>query len=156
MFRIVVMSLAGLAVMFAASGHAFAQAPASPPKAATAADAPAAAPKAGTTSDAAPKSEFDLLKGAWVRPDGGYTIAIASVAANGQLDAIYYNPGKLPFAKALAVREGMTTRISLELRAGGYNGSTYELVYDRVTDRLKGIYYQAVAQQKFEVYFVRK
>lgn len=132
-----------LGVWFAASGVAPAQTPANPSAAVPAADAPV-------------KTEFDLLKGAWVRPDGGYTIAIASVAPNGQIDATYYNPNKLPFAKAQAEREGMTTKVSLELRAGGYNGSTYELVYDRVTDRLKGVYYQAVAQQKFEVYFVRK
>ena len=132
-----------LGVGFAASVQASAQSPANPSTAAPAADAPM-------------KTEFDLLKGAWVRPDGGYTIAIAGVAPNGQIDATYYNPNKLPFAKAQAVREGMTTKVSLELRAGGYNGSTYELVYDRVNDRLKGIYYQAVAQQKFEVTFVRK
>jgi hypothetical protein len=42
-----------------------------------------------------------------------------------------------------------------ELRAGGYNGSTYTLKYDAASDRLKGVYYQAVAKQKFEVVFVR-
>jgi hypothetical protein len=137
------MRLAAAPLVLATAGHAIAQSPAGPPAAAALADAPA-------------KTEFDLLKGAWVRPDGGYTIAIASVASSGQIDASYYNPNKLPFAKALAYREGMTTRVSLELRAGGYNGSTYELVYDRATDRLKGVYYQAVAQQKFDVVFVRK
>jgi hypothetical protein len=43
----------------------------------------------------------------------------------------------------------------LELRAGGYNGSTYTLTYDPSADVLKGVYYQAVAQQKFDVYFTR-
>jgi hypothetical protein len=42
------------------------------------------------------------------------------------------------------------------LRAGGYNGSTYELTYDPAGDRLKGSYYQAVAKQKYEIYFLRK
>jgi hypothetical protein len=42
-----------------------------------------------------------------------------------------------------------------ELRAGGYNGSTYTLKYDAASDQLKGVYYQAVAKQKFEVGFVR-
>ena len=97
-----------------------------------------------------------MLKGSWVRPDGGYTIAIRGVASNGQLDAMYFNPGALPFATAQAGQDGDTVRVFLELRAGGYGGSTYELAYDPADDRLKGIYYQAVAKQRFEVTFVRK
>ncbi len=97
-----------------------------------------------------------MLKGAWVRPDGGYTIVIRSVGANGQLEAMYFNPNQLPFAKAQASREGVLLRVFFELRAGGYAGSTYELVYDSASDRLKGTYYQAVARQKFDIVFVRK
>jgi hypothetical protein len=104
----------------------------------------------------APAASLDVLKGAWVRPDGGYMIAIKSVAPDGKLEAMYFNPNMLPFAKAQATREGAALRASFELRAGGYDGSTYELTYDPATDRLKGIYYQAVAKQKFEVYFARK
>ena len=44
----------------------------------------------------------------------------------------------------------------LELTAGGYAGSTYELTYDLASDSLKGTYYQAVAKQKFDVHFVRR
>ena len=113
-----------------------------------------------TTAAAVPaateKSGLDVLKGAWVRPDGGYTIAIKSIGPNGALDAMYFNPNQLPFAKAQATREGAALRVFLELQAAGYGGSTYELIYDPATDRLKGIYYQAVAKQKFEVYFARK
>ena len=105
---------------------------------------------------AAEPVNFDVLKGTWFRPDGGYTIAIKSVDANGQLEAMYFNPNQLPFAKAKGSKEGEILRVSFELRAGGYNGSTYELTYDPATDRLKGIYYQAVAKQKFDVYFARK
>ena len=47
-------------------------------------------------------------------------------------------------------------RPPFELRAGGYDGSTYELTYDPATDRLNGIYYQAVVKQKFDVFFTRK
>ena len=113
-----------------------------------------------TTGKAAPaaaeKSGLDVLKGAWIRPDGGYTIAIKSIGPNGALEAMYFNPNQLPFAKAQATREGATLRVFLELQAGGYAGSTYDLTYDPASDRLKGIYYQAVAKQKFEVYFARK
>ncbi|MEO8133716.1 MAG: hypothetical protein ABI831_07055 [Betaproteobacteria bacterium] len=104
----------------------------------------------------APKSGAEVLQGAWVRPDGGYTIVIKGVGPTGLLDAMYFNPNPLPFAKAQATQEGAALRVSLELRAGGYNGSTYELTYDRANDRLAGVYYQAVAKQKFDVHFVRK
>ena len=104
----------------------------------------------------ADKSGLEVLKGAWIRPDGGYTIAIKSIGPNGALEAMYFNPNQLPFAKAQATREGATLRVFLELQAGGYAGSTYDLTYDPASDQLKGIYYQAVAKQKFEVYFARK
>ena len=83
---------------------------------------------------------LDVLKGNWVRPDGGYTIAIKGVGPDGRLDAMYFNPSPLPFARAQAVQEGTKLRVSLELRAGGYGGSTYELIYDPASDRLQGSY----------------
>jgi hypothetical protein len=107
--------------------------------------------------DSAPASAgLDVLKGNWVRPDGGYTIAIKGVGSDGQLEAMYFNPNPLPFSRAQAVQEGTALRVSLELRAGGYGGSTYELTYEAAGDRLKGVYYQAVAKQRYEIYFVRK
>lgn len=99
---------------------------------------------------------FALLKGNWVRPDGGYTVAIENVAPDGRLDAMYFNPNPLPFARSQATQEGTTLRVFLELRAGGYGGSTYELTYDAAGDRLVGIYHQAVAKQRYEIHFVRK
>ena len=111
----------------------------------------------GASSPAAAASpDINVLKGAWVRPDGGYTIVIRSIGPNGQLDAMYFNPNLLPFAKAQASRAGEKLRAFFELRAGGYDGSTYELTYDPATDRLTGIYYQAVAKQRFDVSFARK
>jgi hypothetical protein len=120
------------------------------------AGAQATAPGTEPVPTVAAKISSDVLKGAWVRPDGGYTIAIKSVSPNGQLEAMYFNPNQLPFAKAQAAQDGTALRVSFELQAGGYAGSTYELTYDPATDRLKGIYYQAVAKQRFEVYFVRR
>jgi hypothetical protein len=99
---------------------------------------------------------FDKLTGAFSRPDGGYTIVIKSVAPDGKLDATYYNPRPLPFEKAQATRDGKTFKVFLELTAGGYNGSTYTLTYDPESDQLKGVYYQAVQKQSYEVFFVRK
>ena len=135
--------LLGLMLAFASVGAATAQ---GTPPAAKNPDTPAVT---GTISS-------DVLKGVWVRPDGGYAIVIKGAGPSGQLDAMYYNPSPLPFAKAQASQEGAILRAFFEIRAGGYNGSTYELSYDPAVDRLKGIYYQAVAKQKFEVYFVRK
>jgi len=98
---------------------------------------------------------FATLPGRWVRPDGGYVINIKSVDASGKLDASYANPNPLPFSRAEATRNGNTIKLFFELRAGGYNGSTYTLTYDPASDTLKGVYFQAVAQQKFDIYFMR-
>jgi hypothetical protein len=98
---------------------------------------------------------FATLPGRWVRPDGGYVINIKSVDASGKLDASYANPNPLPFSRAEATRDGNTIKLFFERRAGGYNGSTYTLTYDPASDTLKGVYFQAVAQQKFDIYFMR-
>ena len=98
---------------------------------------------------------FGVLPGRWVRPDGGYVINIRRVDAGGKLDADYANPNPLPFSRAEATRDGKAIRLFFELRAGGYNGSTYTLTYDAANDVLRGVYFQAVAQQKFDIYFTR-
>lgn len=103
-----------------------------------------------------PQTALGALLGRWVRPDGGYVIAIKSVDAGGMLEASYANPNPLPFYAATATEEGGKLRLFFELRAGGYNGSTYTLSYDAAADRLTGAYYQAVARQTFDVFFVRK
>jgi hypothetical protein len=118
------------------------------------ADPPAGAPVAASKSELA--TAFDALPGRWVRPDGGYVIAIKSIDAGGKLDANYANPNPLPFYAATATEEGGKLKLFFELRAGGYNGSTYTLNYDAAGDRLTGTYYQAVARQTFEVVFARK
>ena len=115
---------------------------------------PSAAP---ASSAAVPSSQpaFTVLLGRWVRPDGGYIISVRGVDAGGRLDASYANPAALPFYTAEVNRDGDALKVFLELRAGGYNGSTYTLAYDAASDQLKGVYYQAVARQRFEVAFVR-
>jgi hypothetical protein len=107
------------------------------------------------TTGSGAQAEFGILQGRWVRPDGGYVITIRSANAGGKLDASYANPSPLPFAKAQAGRSDATLNVFFELQAGGYNGSTYTLTYDPAKDILKGVYYQAVARQRFDVYFVR-
>ena len=115
----------------------------------------AALAQVAAQSRAQSESALNDLPGRWVRPDGGYVISIKSVDADGKIDAAYANPSPLPFARAEATQDGKTIKLFFELRAGGYNGSTYTLVYDPAADVLKGVYYQAVAQQKFDIYFTR-
>ena len=111
--------------------------------------------QAPASAAAASASGFTVLQGRWVRPDGGYVITIRNIDADGKLEAGYANPNPLPFSRAESVRSGGVLRVFLELRAGGYNGSTYTLEYDPSNDTLKGVYFQAVAKQKFDVVFAR-
>lgn len=99
--------------------------------------------------------DVDRLPGRWVRVEGGYVISIKAVGADGRLDAEYANPRTLPFYTAVATSEGGVLKLFLELRAGGYGGSTYTLIYDAASDRLLGEYNQVVVNQKFSVVFVR-
>ncbi|SEB14278.1 hypothetical protein [Variovorax sp. YR216] len=108
---------------------------------------------AGTVAGAADPA---VLRGAWKRTDGNYIILVRDVGTAGEITAMYFNPSPLPFAKAQTSREAGTLRAAFELQAGGYNGSTYELRYDATSDRLVGVYFQAVAKQRFEVSFVRQ
>jgi hypothetical protein len=104
---------------------------------------------------ATPNAAFEKLKGRWLRPDGGYIVEIRSVESGGKLDAAYFNPKPIHVAKAEASQDGGTIKVFIELRDVNYPGSTYTLAYDPQSDQLKGIYYQALQQQIFEVYFER-
>jgi hypothetical protein len=95
------------------------------------------------------------LKGKWLRPDGGYVIEVRTVEDGGTMDVAYFNPRPIKVSQAEATQEGSTTKVFLELRDVHYPGSTYTLRYDPVNDQLKGVYYQAALQQRFEVVFVR-
>ena len=101
-------------------------------------------------------SGFQKLTGRWLRPDGGYILEIKSVDdRSGKMEAAYLNPKPIHVAKAEATREGAGVKIFVELRDVNYPGSTYVLSYDAPSDRLKGVYFQAAHQQRFEVDFVR-
>jgi hypothetical protein len=106
------------------------------------------------TADSA-ESGFRALSGRWLRPDGGYILDIRDVDARGKIDAVYLNPRPIPVARAEATRDSSTLRVFVELRAPGYPGSTYTLIYDPTRDQLAGTYFQAALQQRFDVVFVR-
>ena len=95
-----------------ASGAAFAQ-------------GPVARPATPVAAASASQPALAVLVGRWVRPDGGYVINIKAADASGKLDASYANPNPLPFYTAEATRDSGVIRLFFELRAGGYNGSTY-------------------------------
>jgi|APIni6443716594_1056825.scaffolds.fasta_scaffold1841132_1 hypothetical protein len=103
-----------------------------------------------------PRTGFEALVGGWSRTDGNYHIVIQSVGPDGVLQASYFNPRPLPFAVAQARREGGAVHARFELRAAGYDGSTYDLRLDAASGRLVGTYYQAVAKQTYDVEFTRK
>jgi hypothetical protein len=102
-------------------------------------------------------SSVDLqqLKGKWQRADGGYVIDIRGVDAGGKLDAAYYNPRSIHVAKAVAMVDEPVCKVFIELRDVNYPGSTYNLVWDKANDCLRGVYYQAALNQSYEVGFER-
>ncbi len=87
--------------------------------------------------------------------DGGYILEIRAVDASGKIHGVYLNPKPINIAKAEATRDGSKLNVFVELRAPNYPGSTYTLTYDPQRDQLRGIYFQAVQQQTFNVEFVR-
>ena len=99
--------------------------------------------------------QFEKLVGGWQRPDGGYVLALNSIASDGAVAAAYYNPNTIHVAKAEASGDGDALKVFIELRDVNYPGSTYTLTYDPASDQLKGVYYQAVEKQQFPVAFLR-
>ncbi len=95
--------------------------------------------------------------GTWVRPDGGYIISISKINSDGTLQAGYYNPNPINIGQAKISLKDDTAKLFLELRDedAGYPGCTYDLSYDRRTDQLTGIYYQAVIKQNYNIVFLR-
>ena len=122
-------------------------APAQPP-------APVAAPPALTASDT--PEHFRPLLGEWLRPDGGYVLSVTGVGPDGRAAVSYLNPRPIKVARAEARREGQLVGLFVEFDDVGYPGSTYTLGYDAASGQLRGLYYQAVQRQQFEVVFVRQ
>ena len=101
------------------------------------------------------RPDMGILKGRWLRPDGGYVLTVKSVDANGKMDAAYNNPNPISVSRAEATWEDPAIRVFIELWGKGYPGSTYRLTYDPKSNELRGIYFQAALRQSFEVVFVK-
>jgi hypothetical protein len=101
------------------------------------------------------KTEFESLKGRWVRPDGGYIVAVREIDASGKMVASYFNPRSINVSRAEASRDGTSLKVFIELRDRNYPGATYNLTYDPGSDQLRGVYFQPALNQSFDVAFVR-
>ncbi|MEN6319876.1 MAG: hypothetical protein ABFD82_14115 [Syntrophaceae bacterium] len=110
---------------------------------------------AGNTNPGNGKRDFQRLEGRWVRPDGGYVLELLSIKKDGSVSASYFNPTPIKVYRAEAKKKNGRITLFVELRDINYPGSTYNLIYDSATDRLKGTYFQAVHKQTFYVEFVR-
>jgi len=102
-----------------------------------------------------PAPDSSKLIGRWLRPDGGYLLVFRDFAPDGRLTAAYFNPRPIKVAQAEWKLQGSQLSAFVELRDVNYPGSTYTLTYDPATDRLAGVYFQAVQRQHFEVEFQR-
>jgi hypothetical protein len=102
------------------------------------------------------KIDQNQLVGRWVRTDseGNYIIEIKS-AADGKLDASYFNPNPIKVGRAEWQQKNGSLVIVVELQDVNYPGSTYTLNLLPAQDRLTGNYYQAVEGTNFNVEFVR-
>ena len=155
---IAVLAVLAAAVVLGVATWRSAPAPATPSDAVGSAapptSAPAATPPAVTASDT--PEHFRPLLGEWLRPDGGYVLSVTGVGSDGRAAVAYLNPRPLGVARAEARREGEIVGLFVEFDDVGYPGSTYTLGYDAASGQLKGLYYQAVQRQQFDVYFVRQ
>ena len=84
----------------------------------------------------------------WVRPDGGYILELHEFSTDGSLDAAYYNPEPIHVGRAGWRPSKQGIDLFVELRDVNYPGSIYTLHYDPVTDRMHGVYFQAMYQHQ--------
>jgi len=99
--------------------------------------------------------DFSKLKGRWERPDGGYVLEIRDIAADGKADAGYFNPSPIKVESTQISSEGGVLKVFVTLRDANYPGCTYTLAYDPQADQLFGKYYQAAAQETYDIAFAR-
>lgn len=105
-------------------------------------------------SDEAP--DMKRLLGKWKRTDGDYTVEISSASADGLVDAGYFNPNPINVGRSEWVVDKGILYVMVELQDVNYPGSTYGLQYDPSSDKLLGMYYQAVDESTYNVEFVRQ
>lgn len=115
-----------------------------------------AAEAAPTPAADTPAANVAKVKGRWLRPDGGYVLAVTNIEPDGRAEAGYFNPNPVRVAWSTVKTEGGETKVKVELRDENYPGCLYKLTYVAEKDRLVGTYFQAQQQQTYEVEFVRE
>ena len=100
--------------------------------------------------------EFGILKGEWIRPDGGYVLKINEINEDGFVGAQYLNPKSIRIQDARISLWNEYLKLVVQFNDTGYEGSNYKLFYHEGKDALVGFYYQAQMDQTFKVVFVRK
>jgi hypothetical protein len=100
------------------------------------------------------ETNMDTLLGRWLRPDGNYVIQIDAINDDGKLEAQYFNPRPINIARAEIIPDE-SFRIFIEFDDRGYEGSSYDLIYDPAGDVLTGKYFQATYGQTYQIGFIR-
>jgi hypothetical protein len=95
------------------------------------------------------------LLGKWVRTDASFTIEVISVDKNGTAKAAYFNPNPIHVGSAKWEVYKAQLYLYVEMQDVNYPGSNYTLIYDPISEKLTGSYYQAVAGQTYTVEFVK-
>lgn len=110
-----------------------------------------------TSANAFAKEDKDQLVGRWTRTDsdGAYVIEIESAAADGKLEASYFNPNPIKVGRAAWQKKDNNLIVVVELRDVNYPGSTYTLNFLPAENSMRGNYYQAVEGTNFDVEFTR-
>lgn len=101
------------------------------------------------------KTDEQRLTGRWIRSDGGYILELKDIKKDGKLKASYFNPRSINVFRAEWNRKEGRINIFVELRDVNYPGSKYILQYDPESDRLTGIYFQAVERETYDIEFER-
>ncbi|MDD2599119.1 MAG: hypothetical protein PHO37_07835 [Kiritimatiellae bacterium] len=100
-------------------------------------------------------AEFKALQGKWRRSDSDYVIELRELLPDNQMTAAYFNPGPIHVGEAKIYRENSFLKVFVKMQDKNYPGSSYTLIYDQPSDRLRGIYFQAVQGVEYEVEFTR-
>jgi hypothetical protein len=99
--------------------------------------------------------DYRKLVGNWGRPDGDYVLRISDINLDRTVQVSYFNPNPINVAQANVSSQNNTVKLFVELRDTGYPGSKYNLTYNPNKDMLEGVYFQAQAQQLYDVIFQR-
>jgi len=81
---------------------------------------------------------------------------IKNVRFDGSIEADYLNPNPINVSEARVTTESDKINVFVELRDVGYPGSYYTLTYDKVTNRLVGVYHHLGINQNFDIFFMRE